>query len=303
MPRAAIRALHSPFLNDAELDVLDDLIKKQELGLAWDDNERGRFRRDFFPPVEIPTVPHKPWVLKNMPIPPGLYKEVCEIIKKKIESGVYEPSNSSYRSRWFCVLKKDGKSLRIVHSLEPLNAVTIQHSGVPPIPEQLAEQFAGRPCIGLLDLYVGYDEREIAESSRDLTTFQTPFGAHRLVTLPMGWSNSVPIFHDDVTYILQPEIPRYTVPYIDDVPIKGPDTDYRNPDGSWETIAANPSVRCFVWEHLEVVMRILQRIRHAGGTFSGKKFLACVREGVVIGHRCTPEGRLPEVDRVAVILN
>ena len=167
--RAAIRALHSPFLNDAELDVLDDLIKKQELGLAWDDNERGRFRRDFFPPVEIPTVPHKPWVLKNMPIPPGLYKEVCEIIKKKIESGVYEPSNSSYRSRWFCVLKKDGKSLRIVHSLEPLNAVTIQHSGVPPIPEQLAEQFAGRPCIGLLDLYVGYDEREIAESDRKST--------------------------------------------------------------------------------------------------------------------------------------
>ena len=184
--RAKMREQHSPFLNEAELDVLDDLIKKQELGFAWDDSERGRFRRDFFPPVDIPTVPHQPWTLKNIPIPPGLYNEVCAIIKKKIASGVYEPSNSSYRSRWFCVLKKDGKSLRIVHSLEPLNAVTIQHSGVPPIPDHMAEQFAGRPCLGLLDLYVGYDEREIAESSRDFTTFQTPFGAHRLVTLPMG---------------------------------------------------------------------------------------------------------------------
>jgi hypothetical protein len=29
----------------------------------------------------------------------------------------------------------------------------------------------------MLDLYVGYDERLIAESSRDYTTFQTPFGA------------------------------------------------------------------------------------------------------------------------------
>ncbi|PIL31779.1 hypothetical protein GSI_06483 [Ganoderma sinense ZZ0214-1] len=301
--RAAMHEVHSPFLNPAELAVLDDLILKQELGLAWDDAERGRFRSDFFPPVEIPTVPHKPWALKNIPIPPGLYKEVCDIIRKKIESGVYEPSNSSYRSRWFCVLKKDGKSLRIVHSLEPLNTVTIQHSGVTPIPEQLAEQFAGRPCVGLLDLFVGYDEREIAESSHDLTTFQTPFGAHHLVTLPMGWSNSVPIFHDDVTFILQDEIPAHTVPYIDDVPIKGPESDYRQADGACETIPENPRVRRFVWEHLQVVNRIIQRVRFAGGTFSGKKFLACVEEGIVVGHRCTPVGRLPDLERVDKVLS
>src|SRR5436190_4855479 len=141
-------------------------------------------------------------------------------------AGVYEPSNSSYRSRWFTVVKKDGKSLHIVHSLEPLNEVTIAHSGVPPLPEHLAEQFGGRACGAMLDLYVGYDERLIAPTSRDLTTFQTPYGAMRLVTLPMGWTNSVPIFHDDVTFILQPEIPHITIPFIDDVPVKGPATRY-----------------------------------------------------------------------------
>ena len=41
-----------------------------------------------------------------------------------------------------------------------------------------------------------------------------------LTTLPMGWTNSVPIFHDDVTHILQPEIPHVTQPYIDDVPVR-----------------------------------------------------------------------------------
>ena len=71
----------------------------------------------------------------------------------------------------------------------------------------------------MLDLYVRYDERSLAESLRNLTTFQSPFGALRLVTLPMGWTNSAPIFHDDVTHILQPEIPDTTVPYIDDVSI------------------------------------------------------------------------------------
>ena len=67
--------------------------------------------------------------------------------------------------------------MRIVHSLEPLNKVTIAHSGVPPATEDLAAKFAGRACGGCLDLYVGYDERLLAPESRDLTTFQTPFEA------------------------------------------------------------------------------------------------------------------------------
>jgi len=71
-------------------------------------------------------------------------------------------------------------------SLEPLNKVTIAHSGLPLATEELVMHFAGRACGGILDLYVGYDKRVLIEHSRDLTMFQTPFGALRLVTLPMG---------------------------------------------------------------------------------------------------------------------
>jgi len=135
--------------------------------------------------------------------------------------------------------------------------VTIAYSGLPPATEELAMYFAERACSGILDLYVGYDERVLAERSRDLTTFQTPFGVLRLVTLPMGWTNSVPIFHDDVTYILHQEIPRYILPYIDDVPIRGPETRYKLPDGSVETLEQNPGIRKFIFEYLETVNRIL----------------------------------------------
>src|SRR5271168_574510 len=160
------------FLWDEERKLMHHFMMLQNMGFAWEDRERGTFREDFFPSVDIPVVPHRPWVLKNIPIPPGIYPEVCRIIKSKMDAGVYEPSNSSYRSRWFCVLKKDGKSLRIVHSLEPLNEVTIAHS-------------AGRACGGILDVYVGYDERTLAESSRDFTTFQTPFGQRVYKTIPI----------------------------------------------------------------------------------------------------------------------
>jgi len=174
-------------------------------------------------------------VEKPFRIPSAIYEEVYKIIKRKIDTGVYEPSNLSYWSRWFCIIK-DGKSLRIVHSLEPLNRVTIAHLGLSPATEELAIHFAGRACSRILDLYVGYDERVLAERSRDLTTFQIPFRALRLVTPPMEWMNLVPIFHDNVTYILRNEIPKYMLPYIDDVPIRGPKTRYELPRDRVETL-------------------------------------------------------------------
>ena len=55
----------------------------------------------------------------------------------------------------------------------------------------------------------------------------------------MGWTNSVPIFHDDITCILQPEIPNITVLYIDNVPIRGPAEHYVLADGTEECIPEN----------------------------------------------------------------
>jgi Integrase zinc binding domain/RNase H-like domain found in reverse transcriptase len=289
------------FLWPEERRLVHNIMMDFNHAFAWDDTERGRFREDFFPPIKIPVVEHRPWVIRNIPIPPGIYEEVCKIIKRKIEAGVYEPSNSSYRSKWFCVLKKDGKSLRLVHSLEPLNQVTIAHSGLPPATEELADEFAGRSCGGMFDLYVGYDERMLHKDSRDYTTFQTPYGAMRLVTLPMGWTNSVPIFHDDVTHILKEEIPHITKPYIDDVPVKGPKSRYELPDGKYELISTNSGIRRFVWEHLENVCRILQRMAYSGGTFSGTKSVLCAEEITVVGHRCTYEGRKPDLNKVGLI--
>lgn len=296
------KAHKGDFLWPEERKLVHHLMMEQNEAFAWEDDERGSFKEEYFPPVLMPTVEHTPWVQKNIPIPPGLFGEVCGVIRQKIDVGVYEASNASYRSRWFCVVKKDGKSLRLVHSLEPLNAVTIAHSGVPPATEELAQHFAGRACGGMFDLFVGYDERLLDERSRDLTTFQTPFGALRLVTLPMGWTNSVPIFHEDVTYILQPEIPEYTQPYLDDVPTRGPATRYEDENGKEETILENSGIRRCVWELMNTNNRILQRMKYCGGTFSGKKSVLCSDVIEVVGHGCSYKGRIPTEDRVGAIM-
>jgi hypothetical protein len=62
----------------------------------------------------------------------------------------------------------------------------------------------------------------------------------------------------DMNYILQEEIPLFTVPFIDDVTVKGPVTRYENADSTYETIPENSGIHRFVWEHLANVNRILQ---------------------------------------------
>ena len=119
----------------------------------------------------------------------------------------------------------------------------------------------------------------------------------------MGWTNSVPIFYDDVTYILQPNIPHVTQPYIDNVPVKGPATRYLQDDGEPETIPENPGIQQFVWEHFQDLNCIVQQMKYSGVTFSGLKMTLCTKEITVLGHCCTMEGQLPNKSRVAKIVN
>lgn len=291
------------FLWPEEEKLVHYIMLIHEKAFAWNETEKGKFSDEYFDPVVIPTVEHIPWVLRNIPIPPGIYDRVIEVIRSKIESGIYQASNSSYRSRWFCVLKKDGKSLRIVHDLQPLNAVTIKDSALPPMVEQYAEAFGGRACYGMFDLFVGFDQRSLATSSRDLTTFQTPLGTFRLTSIPMGYTNSMQIQHGDITFILQDEIPHVTVPFVDDIPVKGPTTRYQDQYGNYETIPENTGIRRFIWEHLQNVNRVIQRIKHAGGTFSGLKSFPCVESAVIVGHKCTYEGRVVDNSRLQKVMD
>lgn len=174
------------FLWPEEEKLAHHLIKLQELGLAWTEEEKGQSTDEYFDPIMIPIIEHIPWVIRNIPIPPGIFHQVIEIIKVKIVARVYEPSSSSYQSCWFCVLKKDGKSLQLVHDLQLLNTVTIKDSGVSPIIEQYAESFGGHACYTVFNLLVGFNQRRLAPESHDLTTFQSPLGAITPYVNPYG---------------------------------------------------------------------------------------------------------------------
>lgn len=290
------------FLWAEEEKLFQQVMILNQGALAFEEVDRGTFSESYFSPYIIPTVPHTPWEYRNIPIPPGIKDKVIELLKHKMSAGVYEMSQSAYRSRWFCVLKKSGK-LRIVHDLQPLNAVTIRDAGLPPIIDDFVEPFAGRQCYTVFDLFWGFDARKMDPACRDLTAFLTPLGLLRITSLPTGFTNSPAEFQRCMLFILNDEIPDVANIFIDDLPIKGPAIQYLTPEGVPETIKENKGIRRFIWEHAQDVNRIMHRVKRSGATFSPNKSQICLPEVVIVGQKCTPEGRLPDIDKVDKILN
>lgn len=290
------------FLWPEEEKLFNHILLLNQNAFAFNDMERGTFREDYFSPYIMPVVPHEPWALANIPIPPGIREQVITLLKTKLQAGVYEPSQSSYRGRWFCVLKKNGK-LRLVHDLQPLNKISIRDAGIIPILDSFVEPFAGRQCYTALDLFWGFDARKVDPISRDLTAFYTPLGLLRLTALPMGYTNSPAEFQACMSFVLQDEMPHTADIFIDDLAIKGPTDLYLDSTGQPSVLPENPGIRKFIWEHAEAAHRIIHRIAHAGGTFSPTKVQLCRREAIILGQKCTPEGRLPEDQKIQKILS
>ena len=270
--------------------------------LAFEDSERGTFKDEYFSPYKIATVPHVPWEYKNIPIPPGILQKVIDVLKLKMEAGVYEMCQSSYRSRWFCVLKKNGK-LRIVHDLQPLNKVSVRDAGMLPIVDDFVEGFAGRQCYTVFDLYWGFDARKMEPESRDMTAFMTPLGLLRITSMPTGYTNSPAEFQKCMVFILRDEIPHTANIFIDDLPIKGPVSAYLDEKGEPTRLKENSGIRQFVWEHAQDVHRIMHKVGCAGATFSATKVQCCRPKALIVGQECSAEGRTPDRKKVSAILD
>jgi hypothetical protein len=70
---------------------------------------------------------------------------------------------------------------------------------------------------------------ELNKGSQALTAFYTPtYSLVQQCTLPIGTINSVAEFVRVVTKILQDLILRVYMPYMDDIAVKGPKSDYES---------------------------------------------------------------------------
>ena len=256
------------FLTKAELDLLVHVLKEKEDVITFTDAERGTFNRKYYPDYVMKTIPHTPWQIKPLRLPLARTEEIMTMLKEQMHAGKYESSQSSYRARFFAVEKKDG-SLRIVHDLQPLNAVSIRDSAALPRIDDMLDSFAGAAIYGIFDLKSGFDSCVLASESRDMTTFgANRMGSLRQTTLPQGYTNSPVEFQRRTTHMIEPMIPEKADVFIDDCALKGPKTSSQH-----EPIPENSQIRKFVWQYALNLQEMLARIFESGATVSGTKIV------------------------------
>ena len=90
-------------------------------------------------------------------------------------------------------------------------------------------------------------------------------------------------------------------PFLDDTVVKGPASCYETLDGSYEAIPENPGIHKFIWEHSNNVHHVIHRLGHAGAMISAKKIFLAAPDVVVLGHKCTYEGHVPNNSKVVKI--
>lgn len=282
------------FLTFPEKKIFQEMLIKHGKAFASTSDEIGCVDPSIVPPMVIFTVPHIPWDLKPIPVPRALLPKLIELLKEKVLMGILEPSIAPYSNRWFTVPKKSG-TLRFIQDMQPANKVTIRNMGSGPVVDEVAEQFAGHAIYSIGDLYSGYDQFQLAEESRDLTTMKTPLGLMRMRTLPQGATNSVAHMQNAMNQILNEFVPEKTIPFLDDIPMKG----CREEDKD-ETMDAE-GCRDFVKRHIEDVAQILDKLESVNLTLSVEKSNFGVGEILVVGHMCGRYGRKPNPEKVDAI--
>jgi hypothetical protein len=282
------------FLKEPEKIRFREMISKHGKAFASSPNEIGCVNPKIVAPMVIFTVPHVPWDLKPIPVPKALLPKLVSLLKEKIQMGILEPSMAPYSNRWFTVPKKSG-ALRFIQDMQPANKVTIRNKGSGPIVDEVAEAFARHAIYSIGDLYSGYDQFQLASESRDLTTMKTPLGLMRMCTLPQGATNSVAHMQSAMNQILREFVPEKTIPFVDDIPIKGCKEEVK------DLTEDADGCRKFVKDHIEDVEKILKRLEEVDLTLSLEKSKFGVDEIVVVGHLCGTYGRKPNPEKVDAI--
>ena len=95
--------------------------------------------------------------------------------------------------------------------------------------------------------------------------------------------------------ILRDFIPEKTIPFVDDIPMKGCEEEGR------DLTVQDDGCRVFVSNHIKDVAKILSRLEEVNLTLSIEKSKFGIDQILVVGHLCGSYGRNPNPEKVDAI--
>ena len=211
-------------------------------------------------------------------LPVALKPTVTEEVSKMLTQGVIRHSSSPWSSPLVLVKKKD-KSWRFCVDYRKLNNVT--HRDAYPLPRIDATLDSLNHCslFTTLDLASGYWQVEVTEQDKEKTAFSTPNGHFEFNVMPFGLTNAPATFQRLMECVLAGLSGEQCLVYIDDI------------------IIFSESFQ----EHLNRLVRVLQRLREAGLKLKPKKCQFAMQQVTYLGHVISAHGILPDASKIEAV--
>ena len=190
---------------------LMELLKEYDFQFAQDEASIGTTP---LTEMTIDTGTSKPVSQKPYPIAMKHYKWVKDEINKLLMAKVMWESPSS-QSAPIIVVPKGNEGKHLVIDYHALNKVTQKFIWPMPKVEDIFSQLNGAKYFSMLDLWAGYHNIPLDESSIPKTAFISQFGKYEYTKIPFGLTQAPAYFQELMTGILTDF--SFVIPYLDDI--------------------------------------------------------------------------------------
>jgi hypothetical protein len=147
--------------------------------------------------------------------------------------------------------------------------------------DKVVDDVANSKLMSLLDCLSVYHQIWMREEDEEKTSFSTPFGTYCFVRMPEGQKNAGPSFSRMSTVVLDPQLRRNVLAYVDDIVVSS-------------TVRQN---------HVADLAETFANLRKANLSLNPEKCLFGVHKGKVLGCLVSTKGNEANPDKVKALSN
>jgi len=201
-------------------------------------------------------------------------------LDEMLASGKIQRSTSPAAAPILFVPKPDG-TLRLCIDYRGLNKITIKNRYPLPLMNELRDRLGKARFFTKLDLKNGFYLLRIAKGDEWKTAFRCRYGLYEYTVMPFGLCNAPSTFQSMINDVFHDLLDEGVVVYLDDILIYSEDED----------------------SHINLVRRVMERIRVAKLCCSIKKSVIHAREVEFLGYHISPEGISMSIAKVESVRN